>query len=396
MKKLHFGCGPRVLKGWINIDIDYQAWEPYEEYYGSFYPPQMRGTISDFLELDVTAKALPFKNNSIDLIFHEDFIEHLDQRECILFLAETFRILKPGSVHRINTPDLIWSQSTLGNLSAGFQGVYQKEWLAWGHENLLTKDYLRNIAEMIGFEVYFQSRDKSISSEIPKEFRPGSDRDDCGNIFVDLVKPIGGIAKMKNEMVSQKVLNVGGNNKSFPLPGYYNGWQHILLDLDLSGNPDLHMDAVDMLELDPAQFDAVYCSNNLEHYYRTDVKEVLKGMHHVLKDDGFVEIMVPDIGQLIKAAYERSLDIDDTLYEIESFGPITVHDYIFGYEFTNDPIGRELCLHKTAFTQKSLEGYLKKNGFPFVFSRTENLLIHMLGFKKKPGKREKDCFGLSL
>ena len=196
--------------------------------------------------------------------------------------------------------------------------------------------------------------------------------------------------------ISNKVLNVGGGNKKFPLPSYYDGWEHILLVLDLSGNPVLHMDAIDMVELEPNQFDAIYCSNNLEHYYRADVKEVLKGMHHVLKENGFVEIMVPNIEELIKLAYERGLDIDDILYEIEGFGPITVHDFIFGYEFTNDPIRRELGLHKTAFTQKSLEAYLKKNGFSFVYARNEGLLIHMLGFKKKPGKLERDCLGLTL
>ena len=245
---------------------------------------------------------------------------------------------------------------------------------------------------MIGYEVFFQTRDKSLSQDIPKEFRPHNDRDDEGNIFADLVKPMGGGAKMVRK--TKRVLNVGGNNKDILLPTHYKGWEHILLDLDLSGNPDIHMDAVDIISLEPSQFDAVYCSHNLEHFYRADVVEVLKGIHHVLKDDGFTEILVPDIEQLIKVAYEKNLDIDDVLYEVPDFGPITVHDYIFGYEFSNDPIGRELCLHKTAFTQKSLEGYLKSSGFPLVFSRVEDMQIHMLGFKKKPTRYIKTSLGI--
>lgn len=196
---------------------------------------------------------------------------------------------------------------------------------------------------------------------------------------------------------NKRVLNVGGNNKLHPLPGHYEGWEHILLDLDLTGNPDLYMDAVDMIELEQAQFDAVYCSQNLEHYYRADVPIVLQGIHHVLKEAGFVEVLVPNIERLIIEAYENNLDIDDTLYEVDGFGPITVHNYIFGYEFAKDPVGRELCLHKTAFTQKSLEGYLKRNGFPYVFnSNVWVWQLHMIGFKSKPGHEARELFGISL
>jgi len=196
---------------------------------------------------------------------------------------------------------------------------------------------------------------------------------------------------------NKRVLNVGGNNKNHPLPSHYNGWEHILLDLDLTGNPDLHMDAVDMIELDPSQFDAVYCSQNLEHYYRADVPIVLQGMHHVLRDGGFVEILVPDFERLIKETYENKLDIDDTLYEVPDFGPISVHDFIFGYEFAKDPIGREICLHKTAFTQKSLEGFLKRNGFPIVYASDKWVWqIQMLGFKSKPSRETSELFGITL
>jgi len=31
--KLHFGCGPRILKGWINIDLTFERFKPYLQYY---------------------------------------------------------------------------------------------------------------------------------------------------------------------------------------------------------------------------------------------------------------------------------------------------------------------------------------------------------------------------
>ncbi len=67
------------------------------------------------------------------------------------------------------------------------------------------------------------------------------------------------------------VLNVGGNNKNILLPQIYAGWEHILLDIDPAGKPDLALDARLLGTIAPAQFDAIFCSHNLEHYYRHEV-----------------------------------------------------------------------------------------------------------------------------
>lgn len=94
-----------------------------------------------------------------------------------------------------------------------------------------------------------------------------------------------------------KVLNVGGGTRDIPLPPQYQGWEHILLDIDPRGQPDIVADARELTRLPPAQFDAVYCSHNLEHYYRHDGVKVLAGFRHVLKEDGLAHIMVPDTSQ---------------------------------------------------------------------------------------------------
>ena len=41
----------------------------------------------------------------------------------------------------------------------------------------------------------------------------------------------------------KKVLNVGGNNKSIALPPHYAGFEHLLLDIDPAGSPDIVCDA---------------------------------------------------------------------------------------------------------------------------------------------------------
>ncbi|GAG64602.1 unnamed protein product, partial [marine sediment metagenome] len=118
--KMHVGCGARILKGWINIDLSYVPYHDYMQYYtDKFYPEAIRGDQSDFYAIDVTKNPLPFPDNSVDVIFHEDFLEHLSQRDQVLFLAETLRILKKGGVHRVNTPDLPSSMHDHSDFSKG-------------------------------------------------------------------------------------------------------------------------------------------------------------------------------------------------------------------------------------------------------------------------------------
>lgn len=84
-------------------------------------------------------------------------------------------------------------------------------------------------------------------------------------------------------MTQPKVLNVGGNSKAIALPPIFDGYEHLLLDIDPTGKPDLLCDARELTSTPAAQYDAVYCSHNLEHYFRHDVPRVLAGFIHVLK-----------------------------------------------------------------------------------------------------------------
>jgi predicted SAM-dependent methyltransferase len=189
--KLHVGCGPRILKGWINIDLSYEPYHNYMQYYtDKFYPESIRGDQSDFYATDVTKNPLPFPDNSVDVIFHEDFLEHLNQRDQILFLSETCRILKNGGIHRINTPNLITSMRDHSNFSRGYDGVYTDEWNKHGHLNVLTPNLLKEMALMVGYsKVVFTGRDQSTSKLIPLEYRPDpKTRGEYGNIFADLIK----------------------------------------------------------------------------------------------------------------------------------------------------------------------------------------------------------------
>ena len=188
--KLHIGCGPRILKDWINIDLSYEPNFQNYNYGQKYYPLKIRGNKKDLYLFDIIDVGLPLPENSVDVIFHEDFIEHLDQKEQFQFLAETLRVMKKGGVHRINTPNLLASMEKSSDFLKGIEGVYTAEWTRWEHKNILTPNTLKEMAFMVGYKkILFQKRDISKSKLIPLEFRPGFDRNILdGNIFADLIK----------------------------------------------------------------------------------------------------------------------------------------------------------------------------------------------------------------
>jgi hypothetical protein len=99
MIKINFGCGQGKLEGWINVDLD------------SFCQPDI------VVDLSVN---MPFRAVSADLLYSEDFIAQLDLNSAYLFFRECYRVLKPGGVMRLLTPDLekfAWAY------------LYEPEWL---------------------------------------------------------------------------------------------------------------------------------------------------------------------------------------------------------------------------------------------------------------------------
>lgn len=190
-------------------------------------------------------------------------------------------------------------------------------------------------------------------------------------------------------------LNIGGHSKKIPVPEHYKGWDHLLLDIDNSNNPDIHCDARNLTSLDSDRFDAIYCSHTLEHFYRHDVPKVLSGFKHVLKKDGFVEMAVPDILALMKVVVQHNLDLEQVLYQAP-IGPVKVCDVLYGYGPQIEQSGEDFFAHKHGFSPNSLDNYLKKTGFKFVFSKTGNLEIQVLAFLSKPSQKWLDLLNLRL
>ena len=190
-----------------------------------------------------------------------------------------------------------------------------------------------------------------------------------------------------------KMLNVGGGHKGVPIPEFFADWQHYLLDIDPDGNPDLLCDARDLYKTTPRAYDAIYCSHNLEHYYRHEVTRVLMGFKIALKKEGFAFIRVPDMYAVMKTVIENGLDIEDVLY-VSASGPIRVLDVIYGYNVQIERSGNDFYQHKTGFTMKSLTDLLTQSGFPNIFTKESDYEIIALAFKQKPNDYQVKLLGL--
>lgn len=86
--KLNVGCGTDYKDGWINID---------------------NNSDDNIQNLDLNwdlTRPLPFDDNTVDFIFNEHFIEHLTVEEGQRAIRDLMRVLKPGGVIRMATPDL--------------------------------------------------------------------------------------------------------------------------------------------------------------------------------------------------------------------------------------------------------------------------------------------------
>jgi len=86
MTKLHLGCGPNRLEGYINIDKFVE------------HPEVKQYDIFD----------LPYEAGTVEEILSEHMLEHLSFEEEKLFWEECYRVLSPGGTLKIETPDFEW------------------------------------------------------------------------------------------------------------------------------------------------------------------------------------------------------------------------------------------------------------------------------------------------
>lgn len=159
---LHLGCGPRLIEGWMNVDI----------------APGEGATQGDATNLHF------IEDGSVSRIYCEDMFEHFDQQQQLKFLSECNRVLRPQGMLRISCPELISSL------------LREDDPWAWGHFLIPTRNYLTGIAEWSEFEIAYGDRNDAMDYGFPEDLRPflpdTSQRERqlaaLGHIFALLVK----------------------------------------------------------------------------------------------------------------------------------------------------------------------------------------------------------------
>lgn len=110
---LQIGAGSNRHPGWLHTN---------------WYPIRPWARKSMFL--DATDR-FPFDDATFDCIFSEHMIEHVPYSGGAKMLSECFRVLKPGGVLRVSTPDL---RAIVRLLSDGLTSS-EMEWRAWANAN---------------------------------------------------------------------------------------------------------------------------------------------------------------------------------------------------------------------------------------------------------------------
>jgi len=116
IRKLHLGAGGSTHPGWIGTDIQPSS--------------------SEILCLDAT-QPLPIKDATFNYILCEHMIEHITWEQGLAMLRECRRILRPGGVIRIATPDL----AVIIGLHAKPASKDADEYVKW-----ITDNFIENLS----------------------------------------------------------------------------------------------------------------------------------------------------------------------------------------------------------------------------------------------------------
>lgn len=166
--KLHLGSGMDIREGWINID----------------------GYCVDekIVNHDLRRGLPAYKENSIEFIFSQHFIEHIKKPEALTLFTDCYKKLKPGGVMRIVVPDLDECIRRYLENDLNFGGAHSyapkskcdmlnDAFHEWGHQYMYNRDELIKVLSESGFRDFsFPDWKQSTHKELSDmDTRPRSD-----------------------------------------------------------------------------------------------------------------------------------------------------------------------------------------------------------------------------
>ena len=185
--RLILGAGAQQRPGWLSSDLD----------------PRDPRTI----RIDAT-RPLPFADGSLAYVFAEHMIEHIDYRQGQALVAEVLRVLRPGGVLRIATPDLVrfarlvceplnaeqqayvdWNNGLFGeHVSNRTSFVLNRIMRWWGHTFVYDAPTLVELLENAGFvDLAFEQVGESRHEALQGLEHHGVEISDAANRFETMI-----------------------------------------------------------------------------------------------------------------------------------------------------------------------------------------------------------------
>jgi SAM-dependent methyltransferase len=175
------------------------------------------------------------------------------------------------------------------------------------------------------------------------------------------------------------LVNLGsGPRETLSVPTYFKDWKHLRVDVDPSVAPDILADLTDLSPIPDGHADAVWASHCIEHLYEHQVMTALKEFRRIVRDDGFVCIIVPDLQSV--ANYVAADRMHEPIYDSPA-GPVTPHDIFFGFGAAI-AAGRTSMAHKCGFTPSLLQRCFERMTFGEVVLRRREESLELVAIAR--------------
>lgn len=150
------------------------------------------------------------------------------------------------------------------------------------------------------------------------------------------------------------------------------------VDVDPSVEPDILADLTDLSPIPDGHADAVWASHCIEHLYAHQVMKALIEFRRIVRDDGFVCIIVPDLQAV--AHYVAADRMHEPIYDSPA-GAITPHDIFFGFGAAIAG-GRTSMAHKCGFTPSVLQQCFEQTTFGEVELRRRQESLELIAIAR--------------